>query len=179
MPEAAGSTARAGRWFAGLALACGLVWFIWYGYEDGRATARSIQVIGLLRDVQTCVGLSFAAHQRRLAPGERFAAIPKMKTTLYASRIDWDPLAFKTTATFADIHRDYDGRALWIAARIDAKGALHWVCGTTVPESARSYRNLGEFIERCERPLSVDLGVIDYCSRFVPLPIRGEGADQD
>jgi len=155
-----------------MALAAGLVWFVWYGYEDKRATTRSLHVIGLLRDVQTCVGLSYAGYQRQLLPGAEFAGIPDMKATPYASRLDWDPLAFRATAIFADTHRDYDGRALWIAARIDAGGALHWTCGTTVTPQARSYRNVGEFIERCERPLSVDLGVIDYCGRFVPLPPR-------
>jgi len=179
MPAAAGSSlsARAGRWFAVLALMGGLAWFLWYGYEDGRVTARSIQVIGLLRDVQTCVGLSYAGYQRQLPPGAQFGAIPKMKATPYASRLDWDPRSYKATAVFADIHRDFDGRSLWIAARIDPNGALRWTCGTTVGEGARSYRNLGEFIERCERPLSVDLGVIDYCARFVPLPSREGSAD--
>jgi len=163
---------RAGRWSAGFALLAGLAWFIWYGYEDSRATSRAVHALGLLRDVQTCVGLSYSGHQRRLLPGAAFAAIPKMKATPYVSRLAWDPLAFKATAIFADTHRDYDGRALWIAARIDREGVLHWSCGTTVAEAARSYRNLSEFMERCERPLSVDLGVIEYCSRFVPLRSR-------
>ena len=155
-----------------LGIAAGIVWLAWYGYEDSRATTRGLNVIGLLRDVQTCVGISFEAHHRRLAPGQDFAAIPRMRATPYAGRLDWDVLAYRATATFTDTHPDYDRRTLWTAARIDANGALHWTCGTTVDPSARSYRNVAEFIARCERPLVVDSRLIDYCAAFVPLPAR-------
>ncbi len=155
-----------------LGIAAGIVWLAWYGYEDSRATTRGLHVIGLLRDVQTCVGISFEAHRRRLAPGQDFAAIPKMRATPYAGRLDWDVLAYRATATFTDTHPDYDRRTLWTAARIDANGALRWTCGTTVDPSARSYRNVAEFIERCERPLEVDSRLIEYCAAFVPLPAR-------
>ncbi len=155
-----------------LAVVAGVVWLAWYGYEASRATTRGLNVIGLLRDVQTCVGISYEAYQRDLAPGQDFAAIPKMKATPYAGRLDWDALAYRATATFADTHPDYDGRTLWTAARIDSGGALRWTCGTTVDPSARSYGNVAEFIERCNRPMDVDSRMIEYCAAFVPLPAR-------
>lgn len=166
--------ARAAGWIGVIALGAGLVWFIWYGYEDGRTTSRSLQVIGLLRDVQTCIGLSHASYQRALVPGEEFRGIPAMKTTPYAARLDWDSTVYRATATFADVHRDYDGRTLWIAAADNQAGGLRWTCGTTVATSARSYGNLASFLERCDRALSADLGTIEYCGRYVPLPVRGQ-----
>ncbi len=155
-----------------LGIAAGVVWLAWYGYEDSRATTGGLNVIGLLRDVQTCVGISYEAYHRELAPGSDFSAIPNMKATPFAGRLDWDPLAYRATASFKDIHPDYDRRVIWTAARVDANGALHWTCGTTVDPSARSYRNVAEFIERCDRPLAADARVIDYCAAFVPLPAR-------
>jgi len=165
--------ARISQWLAGLALVAGAVWLGWYGYEYSRATTRGLHVIGLLRDVQTCVGLSYEAYQKRLPSGTEFRSIPDMKATPYAEKLDWDPWKLRATATFTDTHPDYDGRTLWIAASVESNGELHWNCGTTVDPGARSYRNVGEFIERCERTLSVDQGIIEYCQRFVPLPARG------
>lgn len=163
---------RLGGWLAALAFAAGVVWLGWYGYEERRATTGGLNVIGLLRDVQTCVGLSYEAYQRRMASGDEFINIPNMKSTPFASRLDWDPQALRATGTFAGTHPDYDGKTVWTAARVAPGGPLRWSCGTTVASSARSYQNLAEFIERCERPLDVDPRMIEYCARFVPLPAR-------
>lgn len=161
---------RAVGWLVGVGVAAFLSWLGWYGYEDQRATTRGLHVIGLLRDVQTCVGLSYEANQRQLADGAEFSALPRMKTTPYASGLAWDSVALRATATFADTHGDYDGRVVWTAASIDGKGELHWTCGSTVGPDARSYRNVAAFLARCDRPLAFDRGVVDYCRRFVPLP---------
>jgi len=163
---------RLAGWIAALTVAAGVVWLGWYGYQSSRATTGGLNVIGLLRDVQTCVGLSYEAFQKRLAPAEEFSAVPKMKATRFASRLEWDPASLRATATFAETHPDYDGKTIWTAAQVDATGSLRWTCGTTIDRSAMSYENVGEFIQRCERPLDTDPRMIDYCSRYVPLPPR-------
>jgi hypothetical protein len=164
-----------GRLAGGLVIliaAAGAGWLGWYGYQSSHATTGGLNVIGLLRDVQTCVGLSYEAYQRRLAAGEDFGEIPKMKATPFAAQLVWDPVTMRATATFAGTHRDYDGKTVWIEARLYPDASLHWTCGTTVESAAMSYENLAEFIERCERPLEVDSRMVDYCTRFVPLPAR-------
>jgi len=163
---------RAAGWLAGLAVIAFLVWLGWYGYDEQRATTRGLHVIGLLRDVQTCVGLSYEANQRQLTVGGEFDRLPLMKATPYAAGLVWDAAAQRATATFVDTHRDYDGRALWTAVSIDSKGDLQWICGSTVDPGARSYRNIAGFISHCKRPLAFDPGIAEYCRRFVPLPSR-------
>ncbi len=163
---------RVGAWLAGLGAIALFVWLAWYGYEDERATTRGLHVIGLLRDVQTCVGLSYEANQRQLVQGAEFDRLPQMKATPYARDLTWDALSLRATATFTDTHRDYDGRSIWTAASIDGKGELQWRCGSNVDPSARSYRNIDTFIDHCSRPLAFDAGIVDYCRRFVPLPSR-------
>lgn len=163
---------RAARWLAGLATVAFLVWLGWYGYEEQRATTRGLHVIGLLRDVQTCVGLSYEANQRQLTLNAEFDQLPQMKATPYAAGLVWDPVALRATATFVDTHRDYNGRALWTAASIDTKGDLRWTCGSAVDPGARSYRNIAGFISHCNRPLAFDPKIAEYCRRFVPLPSR-------
>lgn len=98
--------------------------------------------------------------------------ISQMIVTPYAASLDWDATLFKATAPFAGTRRDYDGRTIWTAAKRDAMGDLHWSCGSNVEPGSRSYRNVSDFIERCDRALSFDPGVAEYCGRFVPLPPR-------
>ena len=161
---------RAKGWLVGIGVAAFLSWLGWYGYDEQRATTRGLHVIGLLRDVQTCVGLSYEANQRQLTEGAEFRSLPRMKTTPYASSLIWDTVTLRATATFANTHRDYDGRVIWTSVSIDGKGELRWTCGSTVDGGARSYRNVAAFIARCDRPLAFDRGVADYCRSFVPLP---------
>ena len=163
---------RAAGWLAGLAAIAFVVWLGWYGYEEQRATTRGLHVVGLLRDVQTCVGLSYEANQRQLTLSAEFDRLPQMKATPYAASLVWDALALRATATFVDTHRDYDGRTLWTSVIIDSKGDLKWTCGSTVDPGARSYDNIAGFINHCNRPLTFDPGIAEYCRRFVPLPSR-------